>query len=223
MQELQDLEIFEIETLRVLNQIRMLDRLFFGGGTMLRLCHNLNRYSTDLDFWMKSTENAKAVFKKIHQSFSNAFTIRDAKEKANTLLFEIHSPESVRNLVVEIRKDQSGFHWERRIAFAPVSRVQIAVKALTLEQMMKNKINAFLTRKLIRDCFDIEFLLFRGVSLNRDKKDLQNIIEITESFKERDFKVSLGSLLKEKDRKFYIENRFQFLKEEVNKKMRSME
>ena len=47
MQDLQDLEIFEIEILHILNRIKVLDNLYFGGGTMLRLCHNLNRYSTD--------------------------------------------------------------------------------------------------------------------------------------------------------------------------------
>ena len=30
---------------------KLLDPLVFGGGTMLRLCHDLNRYSVDLDFW----------------------------------------------------------------------------------------------------------------------------------------------------------------------------
>jgi predicted nucleotidyltransferase component of viral defense system len=223
MRELQDLEKFEMETLRVLNQIRMLDKLFFGGGTMLRLCHNLNRYSTDLDFWMKSTDNAKDIFWKIHQSFSNAFTMKDAEEKTNTLIFEINTPESVRNLVVEIRKDQSGFDWERKIAFSSISRVQVAVKALTLEQMMKNKIKAFLARRLIRDCFDIEFLLFRGVSLSSQRRELYQMIEIVESFKERDFKVALGSLLEDKDRKFCIENQFQFLKEEIRKQILSNE
>jgi predicted nucleotidyltransferase component of viral defense system len=206
-------------TLRVLNRIRMLDRLYFGGGTMLRLCHNLNRYSTDLDFWLKSTENPGLYFKKIRQAFSDIFTVRDAENKKNTLLFEIHSAESVRNLVVEIRKDQSAFSWERRIAFSSFSKIQVAVRALTPEQMMQNKTNAFLNRKLIRDCFDIEFLLFRGVSLNVEKEKMEEMLEIMDRFTDRDFKVSLGSLLDAKDRSFCIENRFRFLREELRKKI----
>ena len=62
MQALQDLEVFEIEVLELLNSIKILDKLYFGGGTMLRLCHNLNRYSTDLDFWLDKKEDPKAVF-----------------------------------------------------------------------------------------------------------------------------------------------------------------
>ena len=206
-----------METLRILNRIRILDRLYFGGGTMLRLCHNLNRYSTDLDFWLKSTEDPGLYFERIHQAFSNIFTVKDAEDKKNTLLFEINSPESVRNLVMEIRKDQSEFNWERRIAFSSFSKIQVVVRALTLEQMMQNKINAFLDRKLIRDCFDIEFLLFRGVALNVKKERMEEMLEIIDRFTDRDFKVSLGSLLEAKDRFFCIENRFQFLREELRK------
>jgi hypothetical protein len=220
MRELQNLERFEIETLRVLNQIKVLDRLYFGGGTMLRLCHNLNRYSTDIDFWVKSAEDTGKYYEKIHHALSNVFSIKDAEEKANTLLFEIRSPESVRSLVIEIRKDQSEFIWERRIAFSFFSKIQVVVRALTLEQMMKNKINAFLDRKLIRDCFDIEFLLFRGVELRVEKCEMEKMIKIIESFTDKDFKVSLGSLLADKDRTFYIENRFQFLREEIKRQIR---
>jgi len=44
-------EIFEIEILDKMNSAKVLQSLVFGGGTMLRLCHELNRYSADLDFW----------------------------------------------------------------------------------------------------------------------------------------------------------------------------
>ena len=44
-------EIFEIEVLEKMKSTKILDPLVFGGGTMLRLCHELGRYSVDLDFW----------------------------------------------------------------------------------------------------------------------------------------------------------------------------
>jgi hypothetical protein len=39
------------------------------------------------------------------------------------------------------------------------------LRAQTLAQTMINKVEAFLDRGEIRDCFDIEFLLRRGISL----------------------------------------------------------
>lgn len=219
MQDLQDLEIFEIEVLEILSSIRVLDNLYFGGGTMLRLCHNLNRYSTDLDFWIDITLDSKSLFSKLKDEFKNRYKIIDAENKKYTLLFEIKSTIYKRNLKIEIRKEQIDFDWERKIAFSRFTTKQVTVKGLTLQQMMKNKIEAMLSRKIIRDCFDIEFLLMRGVELPTDKTKLLEIKEIIDSFKERDFKVTLGSILEEKERKFYLENRFKFLKEEINKKL----
>ena len=55
-------EIFEIEVLEKLNNGRFLEPLVFGGGTMLRLCYDLNRHSTDLDFWFIKKANTTRVF-----------------------------------------------------------------------------------------------------------------------------------------------------------------
>jgi hypothetical protein len=135
------------------------------------------------------------------------------------LLYEIKSPTVNRSLKIEIRKDQQKFEWERKIAFSKFSNKQVLVKGLTLKQMMNNKIEALISRKIIRDSFDIEFLIMRGVSLNADKDKLKNALTIINNFKEQDYKVALGSILEEKERKFYIENRFRLLKEEIMKEL----
>lgn len=44
-------EQFELEILSRMQSGRLLDALVFTGGAMLRLCHGLDRYSVDLDFW----------------------------------------------------------------------------------------------------------------------------------------------------------------------------
>lgn len=216
MQELRDLERFEIETLNLLNQIRVLDSLYFGGGTMLRLCHNLQRYSTDLDFWMLPEANTSTHFEKILSGLNKTFTVTDAEQKTNTDLFEIKSPASTRKLVIEIRKNQEDFHWERKIAFSKYTNYQVAVNGLTLDQMMRNKVAAARDRKRIRDCYDIQFLLMRGINLNSDKESLGDLLTTINGFKDQDYSVSLGSLLEQKEREFHKENRFQLLREEIH-------
>jgi predicted nucleotidyltransferase component of viral defense system len=59
MQDLIKQEQFEIEVLDRLQSGRFLDRLIFGGGTMLRLCFGLDRYSVDLDFWLLNKNREK--------------------------------------------------------------------------------------------------------------------------------------------------------------------
>lgn len=217
MQALQDLEIFEIEVLELLNSIKILDKLYFGGGTMLRLCHNLNRYSTDLDFWLDKKEDPKAVFLTIKKILADNYKLIDSANKKFTLLFEIKTPSVNRSLKIEIRKEQANFDWERKIAFSTHTNKQIMIKGLTLKQMMINKFDALLSRKLIRDAFDIEFLLMRGVDISSAKSDLESALQTINNFKDQEYKVTLGSILEEKDRKYYLENRFKFLKEELTK------
>lgn len=219
MQTLQNLEILEIEILELLNSIRVLEFLYFGGGTMLRLCHNLNRYSTDLDFWLDTSADSKSIYKSIYSSLSENYKLTDSMNKRNTLLFEFKSSLVNRSLKIEIRKEQTNFDWEYKIAFSKFTTKQVMVKALTLSQMMQNKFEALLSRKIIRDAFDIEFLLMRGIELPDDKEKLQAAIQIINNFKEQDFKVTLGSILDEKDREYYLSNRFKFLKEEITKQL----
>jgi hypothetical protein len=217
MQALQDLETLEIEVLELFNSIKVLDKLYFGGGTMLRLCHNLNRYSTNLDFWLDKKEDSKTVFLTIKKILSDNYKLTDSANKKFTLLFEIKTPSVNRSLKIEIRKEQTEFEWERKIAFSKHTNKQVMIKGLTLKQMMINKLNALLSRKLIRDAFDIEFLLMRGVDISSAKSNLESALQTINNFKDQEYKITLGSILEEKDRKYYLENRFKFLKEELTK------
>jgi len=190
MQTLQNLEVLEIETLELLNSIRVLEFLYFGGETMLRLCHNLNRYSTDLDFWLDTSANSKQIYKSIRNAFSDNYELTDSMNKRNILLFEFKSSSVNRSLKIEIRKEQTDFDWEYKIAFSKFTTKQVMVKALTLSQMMRNKFDALLSRKIIRDALDIKFLLMRGIELPNDKEKLQAALQIINNFKEQDFKVT---------------------------------
>lgn len=217
--DLRALEILEIEVLNLLNTNNVLNQLYFGGGTMLRLCHNLNRYSTDLDFWLKEDVDDKKIFQSIEKILNQNYTLIDSQNKFHTLLFQIKSPSSKRSLKIEVRKEQANFHWERKIAFSRFTVNQVQLNGLTLSQMMKNKISALLSRKIIRDCFDIDFLYKRGIPFGTDKETLVDLLNIINSFKERDYKVTLGSLLESDERDYYIEYKFKLLKEDIVAKL----
>lgn len=209
-------EVFEIEILDKMNSAKLLERLVFGGGTMLRLCHELNRYSMDLDFWFIKSTPQKKYFERMQKVFKKDYEITDAEIKHYTLLFELRSAQYPKRLKIEIRRELKGCDYQKTIAFSTSSTRQILVNAHTLEQTMKNKIEAFLDRGEIRDCFDIEFLIRRGVRLpaisDRVIIDLRRKIA---GFKDVDFKVKLGSILEKSIRDYYVENRFSFLEEKL--------
>ena len=58
-------EQFEIEVLDRLNSGKFLNKLIFVGGTMLRLCFDLNRFSVDLDFWLVQGVDQNELFKSL--------------------------------------------------------------------------------------------------------------------------------------------------------------
>ena len=209
-------EIFEIEVLEKLKNAKMLDSLVFGGGTMLRLCYELNRYSVDLDFWFIRTIPVETYFKKFRRILEREYDLTDAQMKFHMLLFEIRSGNFPKHLKVEIRKSVKDCDFQERIAFSKYSTKQVVLRVHTPEQMMKNKIEALLDRGEIRDSFDIEFLLRKGIPFPEvTEEQLSRLMKILDGFKERDFKVKLGSILEGDARRYYIKSRFSYLREKA--------
>jgi hypothetical protein len=209
-------EVFEIEVLERMNSAKMLDPLVFGGGSMLRLCHELNRYSVDLDFWFVKKVSQNDFFDKGIKTFEKYYEITDAQIKRYTILFELRSAQYPKRLKIEIRRELKDCDYQQNIAFSKFSTKQVALKTHTLDQTINNKIEAFLDRGEIRDCFDIEFMLRRGVEIPRmDEKQSIAFRKKLALLKDRDFKVKLGSILETDTRDYYIANRFRYLHEKL--------
>lgn len=204
-------ERFELEVLDRLNSGKFLMQIVFGGGTMLRLCHGLERFSVDLDFWvikdleLEFFENMKAYLAK-------HYDIKDSAKKFYTILFELKSPAYPRSLKLEIRREVKNIHTEQVIAYSKYANTQVFLKAVSLSDMMESKIETFLDRQEIRDVFDMEFLFKRGVSLEASVDTLREVFGLINAFPRRDYTVKLGSLLEKKQREYYSVENFKVLK-----------
>lgn len=221
MDTLKKHEEFEIEVLEKLKNAGFLKPLVFIGGTMLRLCYDLNRYSVDMDFWfIKKTEQGR-YFKNLKDFLALSYEITDAKSKFNTILIEIRSKDYPRRLKIEIRKTSKKCESEEKIAFSKYSPTQVILKVLSPEEIIKSKIEAALDRKDIRDFFDIEFLLRQGIPLGCDNDQLEKLKVIASRFTMKDYKVTLGSILNPIERKYYAETGFDFLLRKINANLSS--
>lgn len=212
-------EQFELEVLARLQSARLLEQLIFGGGTMLRLCHELKRYSTDLDFYLRNPEKSNMLYEKLTRLMAEHYLIKDSQNKFRTVLLEIAAPQYPRRLKIEINKERIIDNLQLSIAWSPNSIQQVPVNTIPLNQMMIFKIEALLDRKEIRDAYDIEFLLRRGISLRASTEILVRLLKVISTFKTQDFKVKLGSVLPEDERAFYRENRFAFLEGHLNNQL----
>lgn len=209
-------ELFEIEVLDKMRRLKLLDPIVFGGGSMLRLCHELNRYSADLDFWFVKQISQDAYFERFKRLFEKSYEITDAQMKHFTFLLELRALRYPRRLKIEIRRKIEEIDFQEKIAFSKFGNKQVILKAITLEQAMKNKVAAFLDRGEIRDGFDIEFLLRKGIALPKISSDqAKKCCERIDHFKDLDFKVKLGSILESDVREYYANRRFSYLKEKL--------
>lgn len=211
MQDLIKQEQFEIEVLDKLQSGRFLESLVFTGGTMLRLCYDLNRFSVDLDFWLYKKINEEEFFSKLKDFLSRHYVVRDAENKFYTMLFEISSKDYPRSLKIEIRKEKKKYTTEMAIAYSRHSNIQVLVRVPSLKDVMRTKIDAFLRRKEIRDVFDIEFLLKRGVDVKASKKEIKDLLNAISALKKKDYSVKLGSILEPELRKYYVSENFKIL------------
>jgi len=206
-------ELFQIEVLEKLKSQNFLQALVFGGGTMLRLCHDLDRYSVDLDFWFIKEIPLENYFEKLKGFLQIEYELTDAQIKFYSLLVEIRSAFYPRHLKIEIRKAVKNWDVQENIAFSPLSNIQVLVKTHTLQQTMRNKIDAFIERNEIRDAYDLEFLLRKGVHLPpMDKQQRDLLLERIDQFSATDIKVKLGSIINSEKRAYYIANGFGYLK-----------
>jgi predicted nucleotidyltransferase component of viral defense system len=221
MQDLIKQEQFEMEVLDRLNSGRFLKDLIFGGGTLLRLCYGLNRFSVDLDFWSMKELDAKPLLKDLKEYLSSFYAIRDAANKFHTLLFEIKSKDYPRSLKIEIRKQPKKIKTEQAIAYSAHAPTQVLLRAATLDEMMKAKLEALMARREIRDAFDLEFLVKKGVALPAPQDVLSKALGVIDSFDKKDYMVKLGSLLGPAERKYYAASGFKILKLAIQERLKA--
>jgi len=218
MQDLVLQEKFELEVLDKLNSGKLLSSVVFGGGTMLRLCYGLNRFSVALDFWVVRNVNTSKLFADCKKLLGASYALTDSADKRYTLLFELRSKEYPRSLKIEIRKEKRKINIEPAIAYSQHSSTQVLLNTISLPDMMQSKFEAFLDRKEIRDAFDMEFLLKKGMEVAATKDALKKALKIIENFKVKDYAVKLGSLLEAGERKYYSRENFKILKQAILEK-----
>ena len=207
-----------MEVLDRLNSGKFLSGLIFTGGTMMRLCFGLNRFSVDLDFWLADKVDVKKLYEGLAKELGKFYELTDSAEKFYTLLFELRSPRYPRRLKIEIRKEKKKIKTESAIAYSKYTNRQVILNVVSLSEMMKAKIDAFLDRKEIRDVFDIEFLLKKGVKLDAPQKKLGELLKGIDALTKNDYDVKLAAVLEEEQRKYYMKENFKILKAAIENK-----
>jgi predicted nucleotidyltransferase component of viral defense system len=216
MERLIEHEALQMAMLQWLGSKRFLASLAFGGETMLRLCHELPRYSLGLDFSFFKEESYDGFYNRLYTAFLKDHTISNAQNNNNSIVVEVEGKKGIPALKIEITKTTvSSGSTEEKIAFSPHFPRQILVRGFTLQQMLQNKIISLLTRGEIRDAFDVEFFVRKGVDLNLPEVEKEKVLKKLRGFKKRDFDMKLGGILQPELRDYYRRQRFSYLEEKL--------
>ncbi len=214
-------EQFQMEVLDGLQKNGCLSRMVLGGSTMLRLCHQMPRFSSDLTFFLKEPwQDFGGDFNTIKVCLKTlGCDLVVAKEKHFSWFTEAKRSDASKPLVIEIRKDDRwALDHETRIAFSPfLPKLQVRLSVCSLSQMWHNKVEALLSNKAIYDAYDLDYLLSLDAGDPRalDLKSRELLSRVVEGFTQKDIKTKLKTVIPPDELNRFLTARFAQLKEKI--------
>ncbi|MDD4877828.1 MAG: nucleotidyl transferase AbiEii/AbiGii toxin family protein [Candidatus Nanoarchaeia archaeon] len=145
-------DVAQAQDLVVREMAEMLDTAVFHGGTAIWRCFKGNRFSEDIDVYLrKDTAKIEAFFKKLE---SLGFKIEKKKIGGNSIYSNLLLGRT------EVRfealfKSEKGSLKEYETADGNL----ITLYCLTAEELVNEKVDTYLKRMKVRDLYDIFFLL----------------------------------------------------------------
>ncbi|OYT32689.1 hypothetical protein DRJ22_04115 [Candidatus Woesearchaeota archaeon] len=143
------------------------------GGTAIWRCYNGTRFSEDIDVYLDKEETKKInAFKE--KILKNKMEINKFKKTKNT----IYSKISFKG--IEVRFEASLTNTKNKeIIIKPYETIEgnyLNVFTLTAEELIKEKAEAYLSRHLIRDLYDIYILTNHVENKNKIKPVIKKLI-----------------------------------------------
>ena len=134
----------------------------FKGGTSLMFFHNLNRFSTDLDFNLLDSEKLDMVYEKVRNILTRFGTIDDEAKKLFGPVLVLNYGKGERMLKGEISIRQYPNHYEMH------SLAGTDIRVMTMPDMFAHKLCAMGERLSPRDIFDVWFFLQNHTQVNEE-------------------------------------------------------
>ncbi len=144
----------------------------FHGGTSIWRCYSGNRFSEDLDFYAQVNESFENDL--IIEAKKRGLIISKFRKTQNNVFAKISNGRMEVSLEVADRKKTG----EILVQYEKVDGSLINVFSLSKEDLIVEKANAFLNRKLIRDIYDVYFLS-NSVDLTKVKTQLKKFVSNT--------------------------------------------
>lgn len=136
--------------------------LAFKGGTSLMFFHNLNRFSTDLDFNLLDPDKLDLAYDKVRAILTRFGTIDDESKKPYGPVLVLNYGKGERMLKVEISVRQYPNHYEMR------SLAGTDIRVMVMPDMFAHKLCDMGERLSPRDIYDVWFFLQNHTEINEE-------------------------------------------------------
>lgn len=162
-------EIAKAQDLIVETLYNIFNNAVFHGGTSIWRCYKGNRFSEDIDVYL--TKDLKKINEFFDLLEKKGFIIEKKKITENSIYSTLKfNRENVRFEAIFKKINGSLKEYET------VEGNFLTVYALKPEELIEEKVNAYLNRQKIRDLYDIFFLLRYVENLSSVKKELKELI-----------------------------------------------
>ena len=185
--------------------------LAFKGGTSLMFFHNLNRFSTDLDFNLLDPDKLDLAYDKVRAILTRFGTIDAEAKKLYDPVLVLNYGKGKRMLKVEISVRQYPNHYEMR------SLAGTDIRVMVMSDMFAHKLCAMGERLSPRDIYDVWFFLQNHTEINEEIvriRTAKSVSEYTawcaEHVKEASQKLlmqGLGEVLNDAKSKTFVKNK----------------
>ena len=160
-----------------------IEKAVMHGGTSIWRCYKGNRFSEDIDVYLpKDKEKIELFFLKLKEK---GF-IQLKKKISDTSIFSSFEFNRINVKFEAIFKDIKGIlkNYEKSDSNL------ILINTLSAEELIKEKIQTYLSRLKIRDLYDVFYLLRYVSDKNKIKKELQILLkEFKNPLDEKDLKI----------------------------------
>jgi predicted nucleotidyltransferase component of viral defense system len=183
----------------------------FKGGSSLMFFHDLNRFSTNLDFNLINPEKLDIVYDKVRAILTQFGSIDDEAKELYGPVLVLNYGKGERMLKVEISTRQYPNHYEMR------SLAGTEIRVMTMPDMFAHKLCAMGERLSPRDIFDVCFFLQNHTEINEEIVTLRTGKSVSEyaawcaqRVREASPKLimqGLGEVLNDAKSKVFVKNR----------------
>ena len=230
-------EYLQLQFLNYFYQQREAENIYFKGGTAIHLFFNSPRFSEDLDFSTiyskeKITKIIKRVEAKLIQELPSVkiFSLYQGKKSIRFRL-KYSAVDFRYPFVIRLDFTEKDKPFGKAVSSTLVTRFPMTlfpiVNHFSIEEILAEKVRAFLTRGKGRDVFDLWFLLEKGIifdskmveqklkSVGR-KFEKQKLIDKIRNFSQKRLERDLNKFLPQSHRKI-VNN----LKQKLNQRLAS--